>query len=143
VTEQPTSYAQADAAHSDEGRHHHSLWTLTSILLLLVISALALLMFRGTDPGSLAFGDRGDKSILAVDDADAAPSLVSVWVDGSTSIEDTLDSAGITADSISDMGDGRYLITIAAGLEDSCAECLAKQDGVYDVGRVFEASAVR
>jgi len=144
VTEQPTTYLEDQAAEpADEHRSHRSLWTLTSVMLLLVIVALALLMLRGCSGLGVGLDDLGGKTIGAVDGADAVPGVISLWLEEPARLGDVLDSAGVTADSTVDLGEGRCLVVVGEGLEDSCADRIAAQAGVHDVGLVFEEDVER
>jgi len=142
VSDEPTAYQPDEPDMAEEETHpHRSMWTLVSILLLVIIALLALLMFRGCAGGGQGLDDRGGKTIGSVDDAEIVPGVVSIWVEEPAKVGDVLKASGVSADSIVDLGEGRYLIVVSTGLEDETADRIAEQEAVYDVGRVYEPDA--
>jgi len=138
VTEQ-APYPEDDVLLNDEEEHpRRSLWTLASILALVVIIVLVALMFRGCGSDTSGLDNLGGKTIRSVDGAVAVPGVISIWVDEDMPISDVLRVASVRADSVVDLGEGRFLIMVGQGVEESSAERLARQPGVHDVGRVYE-----
>lgn len=151
VTEEPTAQPPAETAlpedeavpGQEETPPQRSLWTLTSILLLAVVVLLAALLFRGCVAGSQGLGDTGGKSIVTIGDADAVPGVISIWIEEPATVEGVLKSSGVSASSIVDLGEGRYLIVVSEGVEDQTASRIAEHESVNDVGRVYEQDAER
>ncbi len=151
VTEEPIAYPPEETAPpedetvpvEDETRPQRSLWTLTSILLLAVVVLLAALLFRGCIAGSQGLDDTGGKSITAVEDSAAVPGVISIWIEEPATVDGVLKASGVSASSVVDLGEGRYLIVVSEGVEDQTASRIAEQDSVNDVGRVYEQDGER
>jgi hypothetical protein len=146
VTDEPTAYPHDDPAPAQqepmpgdaETPPERSMWTLTSILLLVLIVLLAMLLFRGCVSGSRAGDEGGGKTIIAVEGAEPVPGVISIWVKDSADVAGVLRSSGVSADSIVALGEDRYLIVVREGVEDQDADRIAENASVYDVGRVYE-----
>jgi hypothetical protein len=141
VTDQAT-YPDDDLItdEPEEMRPRRSLWTLAGILALVVIMVLVALMLRGCGSGTTGLDNRGGKSIRSVNGAVAVPGVVSIWVDEEMPISNVLKAASVRADAVVDLGGGRFLITVGVGAEELSSERLARQPGVFDVGRVYESA---
>ncbi len=105
------------------------------IILMLVIIAWLLRQCGGQIAGSDA---RGDKVIESLDDATPVAGTLSVWISGSTTIERALSGARIAPTTVTNLGDGRFVIEVGSGETRGAAQRLKTQPGVNDVGLVYE-----
>jgi hypothetical protein len=129
-------HAQTD---SDRARSNRGMLGLVGIILVIVIVVLMLLMFRGCDTGSRRdTGSGGGKEIVPVAGLVAAPGVVSAWVAQGTDISSALRVAGLEDSTVTDMGGGRYVISVPTGTEDTVIRILAEVEGVHDAGRVYD-----
>jgi hypothetical protein len=111
---------------------------LVGVIVLIVVAILVLLMLRGCDTGANRdAGATGNKEIVPVAGLKADPGVVSAWVAQGTDISVVLRVAGLENSNITDMGGGRYVISVPAGTEDTVVRILAETKGVYDAGRVY------
>jgi hypothetical protein len=107
-------------------------------VILVIIVVLALLGLRGCDTGnSSGATTTGKKTIVPVEGLSADPGVVSAWVAQGTDIAVILRVKGLENSAITDMGGGRYVISVPAGTEDTVVRLLADAEGVYDAGRVY------
>lgn len=128
-------HAQID---SDRARTNRGMLGLVGIILVIVLVVLMLLMIRGCDIGaSRDTGAAGGKEIVPVEGLIADPGVVSVWVAEGTDISVVLRVGGLENSSITDMGGGRFVITVPPGTEDTVVRILAEVKGVYDAGLVY------
>jgi hypothetical protein len=113
---------------------------LIGIVIVLVILALVLLMVRGCASSATRMdGESGIKEIVSVKGLNADPGQVSAWVKPGSDIFSILRIAGLEDAKITDMGGGRFVISVPAGTEDTVVRILAETDGVYDAGRVYKS----
>lgn len=138
--ESTESPVQEQLQEQPEERPRRSLWTLLGILCAVAIVVLALLLLRGCVSGEGASRREG-KTIVSLESAEPVPGIVSVWIEESASVDSAIGAAGISVDSVIDMGGGRYLIVVPEGSERSAADKIAGRPGVYDVGRVYEGAS--
>jgi hypothetical protein len=130
----PHAHADPDRARSNRG-----MLGLVGTILVIVIVALMLLMIRGCDTGAgRDSGTNGGKEIVPVAGLSADPGVVSAWVANGSDISSVLRVAGLENATITDMGGGRFVITVPVGTEDTVVRILAEADGVYDAGRVYD-----
>ena len=122
----------------DSARSNRATLGLVGIILVIVIVFLILLMFRGCDTGTNSGGSSGGgKEIVPVAGLSADPGVVSAWVAQGGDLSAVLRVAGLENSNITDMGGGRYVISVPVGTEDSVVRILAGIQGVYDAGRVY------
>jgi len=112
---------------------------LVGVILVMVIVLLALLMFRGCDLGAGRDNtDSSGKEIVPVGKLKPDAGLVSAWVQQGTNVSGVLKVAGLENSTITDMGGGRYVISVPAGTEDAVVRILSQTKGVYDAGLVYD-----
>jgi len=124
---------------ADDGSgDRRSLWGLLAIIAVIIILILLFLMLRGCG-GESGEGDKdtGGKEIVPVTGLLAVPGSVSVWVAEGTEVSAVLTLAGVSGGSITNMGGGRFVVTVPNGAEDAAVDRLKETEGVYDAGRVF------
>jgi len=131
---------QLHARTSDDGTlSGRGMLGLVGIMLVIVIVVLMLLMVRSCDTGAdRNTGSGGAKQIVPVTGLSANPGLVSAWVATDGNVSDVLKVAGLEDASITDMGGGRFVISVPLGTEDTVVRILAGVKGVYDAGRVYD-----
>jgi len=140
VTDEPIRQSHAHPS-DDRGRSSRGMLGLIGIMLVIVIVVLMLLMLQSCDTAANRdAGSGGAKQIVPVTGLSADPSLVSAWVTPDGDISDVLKVAGLEDASITDMGGGRYVISVPLGTEDTVVRILAGVKGVYDAGRVYDLS---
>ena len=129
----PHVQPDSDSANSSRG-----MLGLLGVLVVVVVVVLMLLLFRGfgADTGNGA-GASGGKRIVPVVGLTANPGFVSAWVEPGGNVSAVLKVAGLENSNITDMGGGRYVISVPVGTEDTVVRILAEIDGVYDAGRVY------
>jgi hypothetical protein len=120
----------------DDSHDRERVGTLVPILLV-VIAILILFLTRGCGIFPTSYED-GARSIEAAPELEAVPGVVSVWVSPNTTIERTMQAAGVDGKAPVDLGDGRYVIEVPEGTERGAAAALAGTTGVYDAGLVFK-----
>jgi hypothetical protein len=115
---------------------------LIGVALVVVIVVLMLLLFRGFGAGTAGngAGTTGGKKIVPVEGLTANPGVVSAWVRQGADLTAMLRVAGLENSNITDLGGGRYVISVPAGTEDTVVRILAEIDGVYDAGRVYSSN---
>ncbi len=115
-----------------------SLWGLLALIAVIVIIVLVFLMLRGCGGNeSKGSTDGGGKEIVSVTGLLAVPGSVSVWVAQDTPIDGVLSVAGVADAPVTNMGGGRFVVTVPLGSEDAIVDKLKKVEGVYDSGRVY------
>jgi len=130
---EPQAHTDPDRARSNRG-----MLGLVGVVLVIVVVALMLLMIRGCDNGAIGgSGSNGKKEIVPVTGLPAAPGIVSAWVAPDSDISSVARIAGLESSAITDMGGGRYTITVPEGTEDTVVRILVGAKGVYDAGRVY------
>jgi hypothetical protein len=114
---------------------------LVGVILVVIVVILMLLIFRscGTESGSGTTGSNG-KEIVPVGGLEPDPGVVSAWVQQGTDIAAVLRVAGLENSTITNMGGGRYVISVPAGTEDAVVRILSQTTGVYDAGLVYDAT---
>ena len=128
-------HAQTDP---DRARSNRGMLGLVGVILVIVIVALILLMFRGCDLGvGRDTGSSGAREIVPVEGLSADPGIVSAWVAPGHNVSAILRVAGLENSTITDMGGGRYVISVPDGTEETVVRILAEVEGVYDAGRVY------
>jgi ABC-type cobalt transport system substrate-binding protein len=111
---------------------------LIGMVIVVVVIILTLLLFRGFGAGAKSgAGATGGKKIVPVEGLTANPGFVSAWVSPSGNVTEVLRVAGLENSNITDLGGGRYVISVPVGTEETVVRILAEIDGVYDAGRVY------
>ena len=129
----PHAHSDPDRAQSNRG-----MLGLIGVVIVIVIVVLILLLFRGFGAGAdTGAGGTGGKKIVPVEGLTADPGIVSAWVKPGGDISAILRVAGLENSSITDLGGGRYVISVPPGSEDTVVRILADVNGVYDAGRVY------
>jgi hypothetical protein len=122
-------------------RSNRGMLGLVGVIIVVVVIVVMLLLFRGFGTGAGAGASTsGGKKIVPVEGLTADPGIVSAWVAPGANISSILRVAGLENASITDLGGGRYVISVPEGTEDNVVRILAEVDGVYDAGRVYGAS---
>jgi len=115
-----------------------TLWGLFAIIAVIVILILVFLMLRGCGGASSESDkDTGGKEIVPVTGLLAVPGSVSVWVADGADVSAVLTLAGVSGSNVTNMGGGRFVVTVPNGAEDAAVDRLKAIEGVYDAGRVF------
>ncbi len=123
-------------------RANREVLSLVGVALAVVAVVLALMLFGGFGSATVRGGgstNRG-KKIVPVEGLNAAPGVVSAWVAQGGDLSAVLRVAGLENSTITDLGGGRYVISVPAGTEDTVVRILADVDGVYDAGRVYSSN---
>ena len=122
----------------DRARSNRGMLGLIGVVIVVVLVILMLLLFRGfgTSAGSNT-GSSGGNKIVPVEGLTANPGFVSAWVAPEGNVTEVLRIAGLENSNITDLGGGRYVISVPNGTEDTVVRILAEIDGVYDAGRVY------
>jgi len=129
-------HAQTDP---DRARSSRGMLGLVGIILVIVIVALALLMLRGCEFGSNRdTGSSGSKEIVPVGGLPTSSGTVAAWVTEGTDISGLLRIAGLENSTVTNMGDGKYVISVPPGSEDTVVRILTETKGVYGAGRVYD-----
>ena len=127
-------------AEDDRARSNRGMLGLVGVILVIVVVALMLLLFRGCDTSaSGGAGASGGKEIVPVAGLTPQAGVVSAWVAADGDISSVLRIAGLEDSTITDMGGGRYVVTVPMGTEESVVRILSGLNGVYDAGRVYGA----
>jgi ABC-type cobalt transport system substrate-binding protein len=114
---------------------------LVGVVIVIVVVVLILLLFRGFGTAAKSgAGATGGKKIVPVEGLTADPGIVSAWVAPGGDVSSILRVAGLESSTITDLGGGRYVISVPAGTEDTVVRILAEVDGVYDAGRVYSSN---
>jgi hypothetical protein len=126
-------------AHTDSSRTrgNRGLLGLAGAIVLIVVVLLALSL-RGCDTGATTTKtSNGNRTIVPVEGLTADSGVVSAWVQEGGNLSSVLKVAGLENSNITDMGGGRYVISVPVGTEDTVVRILAETDGVYAAGRVY------
>jgi hypothetical protein len=126
--------------HSDptHARSSRGMLGLIGVIIVVVAVILMLLLFRGFGTGAKSgAGATGGKKIVPVEGLTANPGFVSAWVTPDGNVSEVLRVAGLENSNITDLGGGRYVISVPVGTEETVVRILAEIDGVYDAGRVY------
>lgn len=138
VTDEPivTPRAQNDSTRVKSSR---GMLELLGVILVLVVVALLLLMSRGFKTGeSQSTVTGGGKQIVPIAGLTADSGIVSAWVSDDVDITAALRIAGLEDSTITDMGGGRYVISVPVGTEETVVRVLGNIDGVHDAGLVYD-----
>jgi hypothetical protein len=137
LTDEPVGQSHARTGN-DRARSNRGMLGLVGVIIVIVVVALMLLLFRGCDTSAgRAGGTSGNKEIVPVNGLTADPGVVSAWVAPGSDINSVLRVAGLEDSTITDMGGGRYVISVPPGTEDTVVRILVELKGVYDAGRVY------
>jgi len=138
VADEPIRQTNAHM-NDDRVRSGRGMLGLVGVMLVIVIVVLMLLMLQSCDTTeNRDAGSGGTKQIVPVTGLSANPGLVSAWVATDGNVSDVLKVAGLEDASITDMGGGRFVISVPLGTEDTVVRILAGVKGVYDAGRVYD-----
>lgn len=111
---------------------------LVGVIIVVVVVVLMLLLFRGCAAGSGSEdGSSTQKEIVSVQGLTAEPGAVSVWVAPETEVKALLAIAGLESSTITNMGGGRFVVSVPPGSEETVVRILSSNQGVYDAGRVY------
>lgn len=138
MTDEPivTPHAHTTSTRATTNR---GMLELLGIILVLVVVALLLLMSRGlgADEGRSAVTG-GGKQIVPIAGLAADSGVISAWVSDDVDISSALRIAGLEDSTITDMGGGRYVISVPVGTEETVVRVLGNIDGVHDAGLVYD-----
>jgi hypothetical protein len=138
VADEPvvTPHIQTDPVRASSNR---GMLELLGIILVVVVVALLLLMFHGFDAGkSQNAVSSGGKRIVPVAGLTADPGVVSAWVTDGSDIAAALHVAGLENSKVTDMGGGRYVISVPIGTEETVVRILSDTPSVHDAGLVYD-----
>jgi hypothetical protein len=138
MADEPVQDPQIQPDDDGAGKRR-SLVGLIAAVAVIIILVLVLLMLRGCGSGSKNGGgeDSSVKEIVPVAGLKIVPGQVSVWVAQGGDISTVLTIGGLRDAEITNMGGGRYVITVPTGTEDAVIKSLKGVAGVHDAGRVF------
>ena len=133
-----------DELAESEPRGHRVFFGNIAILVAIVIIVLVLQMLRGCDTAKGSTRNRdGNRSITSVDGLSPARGVVSLWLNDGLAARPVLDSAGVSAVDIVDMGGGRFVVTVPEGTEVRAIARLAATEDVVDSGLVYADEATK
>lgn len=137
--QQTESYTEATAEQVEqEQKKRRSLWGLFGIVGLIIIVIIILLLLRNCGGGGTQGSEAGGRTIEPVENHQPSEGVISVWISDEVDIDAALGTAGVESSGRVDMGEGRFVVDVPAGTEDSAVKALADVRGVYDAGRVYE-----
>jgi len=137
VADEPMRTPQVQTRPNREQSDRGMVGPVGAFLVLVVV--LVLLMARGCEPATGHSSlSRDGKEIVPVEGLTAHPGVVSVWVADSGDISATMHVAGLENSTVTDMGGGRYVISVPPGTEDTVVRMLETSRGVHDAGLVYD-----